>query len=129
MRGFSRNLSTALGSIVTIFLSLLIIGIFFVGALVVENIVSSVESKVSITAYVADDASDADIQKVEDYIKGLEGVASVGFTTKEQAIENFRSSQTSDILESLDGQNPLPASIEIELVDPQVVESVASSIR
>ena len=31
LTGFTRNLSTALGSIVTIFLSLLIIGIFLVG--------------------------------------------------------------------------------------------------
>ena len=33
LTGFTRNLSTALGSIVTIFLSLLIIGIFLGGRL------------------------------------------------------------------------------------------------
>ena len=121
LKGFTRNLSTALGSIVTIFLSLLIIGIFFVGGFVVEKVVSSVESEVSITAYVADDASEADIQKVESDIEGLEGVASVGFTTKDQALENFRSSTTSDIIDTLDGVNPLPASIDVELSDPQLV--------
>ena len=128
LKGFSRNLSTALGSIVTIFLSLLIIGIFFVAGFVVENVVSSVESEVSITAYVADDASDADIQEVERYVQGLEGVASVGFTTKEQAIENFRAMSNSDIIDSLDGQNPLPRSIDIELSDPQLVEQVSSAL-
>ena len=66
LKGFTRNLSTALGSIVTIFLSLLIIGVFLVGGFVVEKLVSSVESEVSITAYVSDDASDADIQSVDD---------------------------------------------------------------
>ena len=35
LKGFTRNLSTALGSIVTIFLSLLIIGVFLVGGFVV----------------------------------------------------------------------------------------------
>lgn len=129
LKGFTRNLSTALGSIVTIFLSLLIIGIFFVGGFVVEKVVSSVESEVSITAYVADDASEADIQKVESDIEGLEGVASVGFTTKDQALENFRSSTTSDIIDTLDGVNPLPASIDVELSDPQLVEQVADEIR
>ena len=39
LTGFTRNLSTALGSIVTIFLSLLIIGIFLVGGSVVNNVV------------------------------------------------------------------------------------------
>ena len=40
LKGFTRNLSTALGSIVTIFLSLLIIGVFLVGGFVVEQCVS-----------------------------------------------------------------------------------------
>ena len=127
LKGFTRNLSTALGSIVTIFLSLLIIGVFLVGGFVVEKLVSSVESEVSITAYVSDDASDADIQSVENFIEGLDGVASVGFTNKEQALEKFRSSTTSDIIDTLDGQNPLPRSIDVELSDPQLVEQVADA--
>ena len=128
LKGFTRNLSTTLGSIVTIFLSLMIIGVFLVGGLVIENVVSGVENEVSIAAYVADDASQADIDKVEDYVRGLEGVASVTFTDKEQALENFRSSNTTDIIDALDGQNPLPASIDVELSDPQLVEQVAGSI-
>ena len=128
LKGFTRNLSTTLGSIVTIFLSLMIIGVFLVGGLVIENVVSGVENEVSIAAYVADDASQADIDKVEDYVSGLEGVASVTFTDKEQALENFRSSNTTDIIDALDGQNPLPASIDVELSDPQLVEQVAGSI-
>ena len=128
LRGFSRNLSTTLGSIITIFLSLLIIGVFLVGGITVENIMKSMESEVSITAYVADDASDADIQAVEGFVKGIEGVSSVSFTTKEQALEKFRATSNSDIVDSLDGMNPLPASIDIELSDPQLVESVANQI-
>ena len=128
LKGFTRNLSTTLGSIVTIFLSLMIIGVFLVGGLVIENVVSGVENEVSIAAYVADDASQADIDKVEDYVRGLEGVASVTSTDKEQALENFRSSNTTDIIDALDGQNPLPASIDVELSDPQLVEQVAGAI-
>ena len=113
----------------TIFLSLLIIGVLLVGGFVVEKLVSSIENEVSITAYVADDASDADIQTVENYVKGLDGVASVSFTNKEQALEKFRETSTSDIIDTLDGQNPLPRSIDVELSNPQLVEQVASSIR
>lgn len=129
LKGFVRNLSTALGSIVTIFLSLLIIGIFFIGGFVVENIVTSVEDQVSVAAYVADDASEADIQALENYIKGLEGVESVSFTTKDQALENFKETNNTDIIDALDGQNPLPASIDVQLSEPQLVEQVASSIE
>lgn len=128
LRGFTRNLSTALGSIVTIFLSLLIIGIFFVGGIVINNVVSSVESEVSITAYVSDDASDANIQSVESFLKGITGVQTVGFTTKDEALAKFRATSNSDIIDTLDGQNPLPRSIDIELSNPQLVETVAQSL-
>lgn len=128
LRGFARNLSTALGSIITIFLSLLIIGMFLVGGSMVNNVIKSVENEVSITAYVADTASEQDITNVENYIKSLNGVASVSFTTKEQALENFRETSSSDIVDSLDGLNPLPASIDVELSDPQLVDTVANQI-
>ena len=129
LHGFTRNLSTTLGSIVTIFLSLLIIGIFLVGGVVVNNVMSSVENEVSISAFIADDASQADIDKVESFIQGIDGVAKVDFTTKDQALENFKATSNSDIVDALDGQNPLPASIEVELSDPKLVEDVADQIE
>lgn len=126
--GFSRNLSTALGSIITIFLSLLIIGVFMIGAYIVNNVLSSLESEVSITAFISDEASEADIDSVESFIKGLDGVQSVSFTTKDQALENFRQTSNSDIIDTLDGQNPLPASIDVELSDADKVQDVADAI-
>ena len=80
LQGFTRNLSTTLGSIITIFLSLFIIGVFLVGAIVIDNIVKSVEGEVSITAYVDDNAKQSDIDAMETYIQGINGVASVSFT-------------------------------------------------
>ena len=129
IQGFARNLSTTLGSIVTIFLSLFIIGAFLVGATVIENIVKSVESEVSITAYVADKAAEADIAAAQDYIKGLDGVSSVSFTTKDQALERFKEMSTNASIVDELGSNPLPASIDIELSDPQKVEEVAKQIE
>ncbi|MBR5260418.1 MAG: permease-like cell division protein FtsX [Eggerthellaceae bacterium] len=129
LQGFTRNLSTALGSIVTIFLSLLIIGVFMVGGVMVENMISSVEEEVSITAYVADTADQESIDSLMADIRAIDGVASVGFTTKEQALEQFSQTASADIIESLDGVNPLPASIDVELTDPQVVEQIAAQIE
>ena len=130
LQGFARNLSTTLGSIITIFLSLLIIGVFLVGGTIVERLVSSIEDEVSITAYVADDAPQESIDAVTAMIQGMDGVESVGFTTKEQALENFSNSMTTnpEIIEQLDGTNPLPASIDVSLADPQKVDEIASAI-
>ena len=129
LRGFARNLSTTLGSIITIFLSLFVIGVFLVGAAVIENVVSSVESEVTITAYLSDDVSDSQVSSLTSEIRGIDGVSGVSYVSKDQALENFRAmSSNPEIVDQLDGANPLPASLTIELSDPQMVESVAGQI-
>lgn len=130
-KGFHRHLSTAVGSIITIFLSLLIIGAFVLGGFIVNNIVSSIEDEVNITAYIADDAADDDVSQFQSWLEGLDGVSTVSYTSKEEALEKFRNSMSSspEIIDQLDGQNPLPASFDIELEDPQQVEEVAAEIQ
>ena len=129
LRGFTRNVSTTLGSIITIFLSLFVIGVFLVGAAVIENVVSSVESEVVITAYINDSATDDQVSALTNEVKSINGVASVSYTSKEKALEDFRAmSSNPEIVDQLDGTNPLPASLSIELSDPKLVETVANEI-
>lgn len=131
--GFKRNLSTALGSIITIFLSLVMIGVFSMAGVVVSNIVQSVESEISITCYIGDDykESSPEVTRFENWVQGLEGVESVSFTTKDQALENFRGSVANpEIVDQLDeGSNPLPASVNISLSDAQQVTDIAAQIE
>ena len=129
LRGFTRNLSTALGSIVTIFLSLFVIGVFLVGAAVIGSVVTSVENEVTITVYLDDSAEEAEIESLTNQIRSMNGVSAVTFTSKDQALENFRAMTSNpEIIDQLDGVNPLPASLTVELSDPQLVQSVADQI-
>lgn len=124
-----RNTSTAVGSIITIFLSLFLIGVFCFMNIMVQSIADDMEDKVSITAYVSDEASDEDIETVMADIAEMEYVDTVSFTTKEQALEEFQESEANlDMVEALDGENPLPRSIEVELTDSQMVETVVDQI-
>lgn len=130
IQGFTRNASTAIGSIVTIFLSLLIIGVFMAAGSMLDRLMTSVEDEVSITCYIKDDATEAQYTALMNKIRNFEGVASVSFTTKDQAMEDFKNSMTSnpDIIDGLDGTNPLPASINVELSDSQNVATIANKI-
>lgn len=130
IQGFTRNASTAIGSIVTIFLSLLIIGIFLAAGSMLDSLMSSVEDEVTITCYISDDATESQYNAMIEKIKAYDNVANVTFTTKEKAMENFKNSMTSnpDIIDGLDGTNPLPASINVELTNSQDVAEVAATI-
>lgn len=127
------NLSTSIGSIVTIFLSLFLIGIFVFANAIIGNVTSAVEDQVAVTAYISDTSSlseDQNYLTVQDEIAALDGVTEVQFTSKDEAMENFKQTMKSDeIVDQLDGANPLPASFTIILADPQRVEEIATTVQ
>ena len=129
---FRRNWTTVLGAIVTIFLSLFIIGVFALGSAIISNVVGGVEDSVTIQAYLSDDASDSDVKAFQDEVESWDGVDTVTYKSKEEALEEYRSSMSnrnaSDAVAALDGENPLPASLVITLSDPQEVEDTARRI-
>lgn len=129
---FKRNWSTSLGAVVTIFLSLFIIGVFVLGSLMINNIVGDVESRVTIQAFLSDDADKSSVDAYRSKISQFNHVAEVRFKDKDEALAEYKNTMTSknsiDAIAQLDGQNPIPASLVIKLDDPQQVETVAQDI-
>ena len=129
---FRRNWSTVLGAIVTIFLSLFIIGAFVLASNVLSNMVGSVEDKVTIQAFLADDADQTAVEQLQSEIQGWDNVESVTYRSKDENLEQYRTSMSqrnvSDAVAALDGQNPIPASLVIKLTDPQEVEGTAEKL-
>lgn len=129
---FRRNWSTSLGAVVTIFLSLFIIGVFVLGSLMINNVVGDVESRVTIQAFLSDDAQKDAIKRYSEKLSSEVHVAEVRFKDKDEALAEYKKTMTSknsvDAIAQLDGQNPLPASLVITLDDPQQVKNVAQQI-
>lgn len=127
---FRRNWVMSMGAVVTIYLSLLIIGIFLVGGTMVDNIVQSVESKVTLQILLHDDAAQTDVDSLRKWLEANADVKAVGYTSKEQALEEFKEDMTQNpqIVQGLDGSNPLPASLDVELNDPRKVQTLADDV-
>ncbi|MDO4437150.1 MAG: permease-like cell division protein FtsX [Coriobacteriaceae bacterium] len=131
-RHFFRNWTTSFGAVITIFLSLFIIGLFIVGSVMINSAIGTIEDQVTIQAYISDEAADEDIEDYADKLKDMDNVKSVGFVTKDDALKEYRSSisnNADDTLSALDGQNPLPRSFRIEMEDPSQVEDMAAKIK
>ena len=126
-RHFRRNWSTVLGAIVTIFLCLFVLGSALVG-----NMVGNVEDQVTIQAFLSDDASQGDVDALQAKIEGWGTVQSVTYKSKEEALEEYKQTMSNrnaaDAVAALDGENPVPASLVINLTDPKDVESVAGDL-
>lgn len=129
---FFRNWTTSFGAVITIFLSLFIIGVFAIASIMVNNVVGDVESRITIQAFLADDADQAAVDSLEARVAGWEGVDSVTYKNKDEALAEYRqtmvSANAADAVEALDGRNPIPASLVIKLTDASMAESVANQI-
>lgn len=129
---FRRNWTTVLGAVVTIFLSLFIIGVFVLGSALINNMIGTVENEVTIQAFLSDDAADDQISAYADKVRGWDNVESVEIRSKEEALEQYQTQMSnrnaSDAITALDGENPLPASLVIKLDDPQQVEATTTKI-
>ncbi|MCC6103116.1 MAG: permease-like cell division protein FtsX [Atopobiaceae bacterium] len=131
-RHFHRNFGTCLGAIITIFLSLFMIGMFVLGSALISGLVGNVEDRVTIQAFLSDDANQDDVNALQSKIESWDNVESVTYKSKDEALEEYRETMSNrdadDAVAALDGENPVPASLVIKLDDPEQVESVASKL-
>lgn len=127
---FQRNWVMSLGAVITIFLSLLLVGVFLSFGVVVNSIVQGVEDKVTIQVFLKDGAATADVNALQEQMLGDALVSGVDYTSKDEALAKFREEMkgTPEIIEQLEG-NPLPASLDVTLKDPRTVEDMVSKIK
>jgi len=91
---FFRNWTTSLGAVITIFLSLFIIGLFIMGSAMLNSVIGTVEDQVVINAFISDDADQADVQAFEAELKTWNNVKSVTYKDKDDALAEYTSKMT-----------------------------------
>lgn len=128
-----RHMGTTVCAVVSICLSLLITGMFAVGSISLQNMLANVENSIIVRAFVDDAAEQEKLDAFEKVAKGWDDVESVTFTTKDQALQDYRTNMgdqgTQDAIDALEGQNPLPASFKLTPKDPSEAEKLASKVK
>ena len=130
VQNFRRNWVMTLGAVITIYLSLLLVGIFLVTGVLVNSVVKSVEDKVTIQVFLKDGAATADVNGLQQKLLANALVQGVEYTSKDDALAKFKEDmkQSPEIIDQLEG-NPLPASLDVTLKDPRTVEDMVKAIK
>ncbi len=129
-QSFRRNWVMSLVAVTIIYISLLVMGAFFLTGTLLNKVVSSFEQKVSISVFLKDGAAPADVQSLQQNLVADKRIKGVDYVSKAQALEKFkeRTKNVPQLVEQLRG-NPLPASLEVSLVDPRQVREVVKTIE
>jgi len=125
-----RNGLMSFASITTVALSLLILGMFLIMVLNLNNMASNLESQVQVSVYLQEGLSELEIREVGTRITKIPGVEKVMLVSKDEAMERFkeRLGDQQSILQALDGNNPLPNAFEVKMDKPERVKPVAQII-
>jgi cell division transport system permease protein len=129
LSSFRRNWVMSLVAVSIIYVSLLLVGAFFLTSAMLNTMLSSVESKVSVQVFLKDGAAPADVNALQADILRMKNVSGVTYVSKDEALARFKENtkSTPQLVEQLRG-NPLPASLEVALSDPRQVQSVVNLI-
>jgi len=121
-------------SIVSIGLSLLVVGLFGITAHNISLALSRIESRVEVVGYLKDGTSAEQVALARNEISSFPEVAEVMTVSKAEALRRARKELTefSDVFSDLE-VNPLPASIEVRLAKgrrkPSDARAVANRLR
>lgn len=132
-KNFARGgaVSAATVLIMTVTLSI-IASLIFLSALLSFTL-ATISEKVDVSVYFVTTAREADILAVKDQLEKLPQVASVAYTSADEALAAFRERHANDqlTLQALNelGGNPLDASLEVQAKDPSQYESIVSFLE
>lgn len=125
---FWRNGLVSIAAVLTMTVTLFVIGSLYIGTSFLNSSLQSVKDKVDISVSFKVDAPEDDIQSLKNEIALLNEVKNVSLSSREQELADFkeRHKDNAVLLQSLEEvENPFGARLNISASDPAQYESIA----
>ncbi|AST58180.1 cell division protein [Thermoanaerobacterium thermosaccharolyticum] len=126
-----RNRAMTVASITSVTAALLILGLFLIIILNVDSMANQVESQLELKAFINDSYDMSKVTKVGDEIKEINGVKSITFESKKDALNNFKKQlgDKSYLVNGLENDNPMPQSFIVKVTDANMMKQVSEEIK
>ena len=127
LRALRRNAVPSFAAMATVLVTVLVLGVFIPVVQATTGAANDVREKVLVDVYLADDADQADITRVERLIEGTEGVGKAEFISKADALKRERAAGRGELYDEL-GRNPLPDSFRVTPDHPDNIVEVRDAL-
>ncbi len=132
IKNIGRNGWMTLAAIVSVMVTLLVLGVFLLLALNVNHIADNIEQDVEIRATVELEANESDIETLRNQLAAVSGIAQIEFVPSEQGVEEFLASLGEDARyfeELKEDHEFLPDMFVIQTKNPQDTPDIAQQIE
>jgi cell division transport system permease protein len=124
---FLRNASLAVAAVTVMVVTLTIILFSVVTSATMNHTVAQISAKINISIYLNDSVTTVQSNSLIDELKNLSEVKSVDYVSKAQALAEYEAENAGNksLLAAISVTgNPLPASIQINLVNPSHIDQI-----
>lgn len=127
--GFVRNGFVSLAAVLIMTITLFVVASLIIAGAALNSTLKQLTDKVDVTVYFVTAATEDQVTQLRQSLEALPEVASVTYTSRDQALANFRERHQNDqltiqALEEL-GDNPLGASLEVRAKQTNQYETIA----
>ena len=129
LKNIRLNLLMSITAITTTFICILVLGVGLLVSSHVEGVIGSVREDVSVEVFMPG-RGEEEVAALEEKARGWEEVANVERISEEQALAAFKDTfrEQPELYENLD-RGVLPASLQIQLTDPDLADEVAGKLK
>lgn len=125
-----RSPNQAFAATLTMFLTFLVSGVFFLASVTSVSILGFFEGKPQITVFFTPKAGQAEADALKKKLEASGKVASTRFVSKDEALAIYREQNKNDpLLLEMVTADILPASLEVSATDPQFLSQLAPVIQ
>ncbi|MEO8092377.1 MAG: permease-like cell division protein FtsX [bacterium] len=130
-RALRRQAAPSIAAIVTVGVTTLLVGVLIPVLRASESKNTEVREQIGLRVFLFADATKDDIKQVRGQIKGIDHVDGVDYISKQEAVQILKGRVEGDLKESLNELrgNPLPASFDVSLDDPDNLEAVQNDLQ
>lgn len=124
-----RNKFMAVASVLTVTLSMFILGVFLCAVLNINHMATYLENQVEMTVYLKDGLTTDQVMTVGKKLKVLPDLKEIKFTNKDQAMAEFKNrlGDQQGILDAING-NPLPSSYSTSFATPASLKNAVNIV-
>lgn len=125
-----RSAFVSISTIVTIAISLIILGGFFLLIINITSLTNNVASNFEIVAYLNEDIDQTQIAILKTKLLNISGIEDIKLISKDEALNKMKQDLSSKInIEDILHENPLPDSFVIKVTNPENIERIARQIK
>jgi cell division transport system permease protein len=131
-RSVRRHPALSVSAVVAMTASLIVFGVFLIVSVNVKQVLDSLQGRKEIVVYLKPDISSETRYRLEQRLKDVPGVSQVRYVSPEEAWDEFTAEMSGEGLLEEVGENPLPASFELQIGrerrELSGIEAIASEV-